>query len=56
MLTNLKLNKPEALNFKLKNLSLPDMTLISTDNAKNQEIVDNYTKTNLGTCMVETYK
>ena len=41
MLTNLKLNKPEALNFKLKNLSLPDMTLISTDNAKNQEIVKN---------------
>ena len=41
MLTNLKLNKPEALNFKLKNLSLPNMTLISTDNAKNQEIVKN---------------
>ena len=41
MLTNLKLNKPEALNFKLKNLSLPDMTLISTDNTKNQEIVKN---------------
>jgi hypothetical protein len=32
------------------------MEQLDRDIAKNQEIVDNYTKTNPGTCMVETYK